>query len=110
MITIGCPLLGSISAKVIVERRADSSQTTKRRIKNSAAGSGSLFPMISIRFSARLTNEPVPFVLLSFTVIPFPGIHLFLHMYVKAIVRLWFVLITIMVKRRSVFYLNVLRC
>jgi hypothetical protein len=52
-ILMGWPFRGSISVKETGASNADKIQTTTRRIKNSAAGSGNLFPTRSIVFKAR---------------------------------------------------------
>ncbi len=59
---IGSPDRGSISVNCTGARRADSAHTTKSPMRNSMAGSGSLFPMRSMLPSMRLTRLGGAFV------------------------------------------------
>src|SRR5699024_2513476 len=52
LISIALPVVGSISAKLTVEKTADKPQMTNINIKNNIAGSGSLFPALSTKSSS----------------------------------------------------------
>ena len=56
LIWIGEPVRGSSSVNDTLASNAETTQVASSRIRNRTAGSGSLFPTVSIQFSARATR------------------------------------------------------